>query len=219
MLNDTLVSVLARAAETKSDRRTNRESGKIPGVVYGKKVAPESIYIEEKLLHTLIRSGAAAGAIVRLQVPNHGEQPVMIGEIQRDKVLGRILHVDFHQIDMNEPVKATVRVELTGDAQGVREGGILQVMNATVDVRCIASAIPAAIEADVSGLQVGEHLYVRDLRVPAGVEIRSDENDIVATVLAPQKELPEASDAIRDETVAEHTEERVEEAQAEQAQR
>jgi len=206
---DTTVSVTLRAGETKSDRRTNRESGKIPGVVYGKKVPSAPIYIEEKALNTLLRSGAAAGGILRLTLPNHGEQPVMLGEIQRDKVLGRILHVDFHQIDMNEPVKATVRVELTGDPQGVAEGGILQVMNATVEVRCIASAMPAAIEADVSRLQIGEHLYVRDLQAPAGVEIRTDENEILATVLAPQKELPEATDEIRDQDVAEATEEQV----------
>ncbi|WP_238392716.1 50S ribosomal protein L25 [Paenibacillus antri] len=206
---DMKVTVLSRSGETKSDRRTNRESGKIPGVVYGKKVASQPIYIEEKALHQLMRSGAGAGGILRLTLPTHGEQPVMIGEIQRDKVLGRILHVDFHQIDMSEPVKATVRVELTGEAQGVSEGGILQVMNPTVEVRCIASAIPAAIEADVSRLAVGEHLYVRDLAVPAGVEIRSDENDIIATILAPQKELPEATDEIRDQDVAEATEEQV----------
>ncbi|HZG76918.1 MAG TPA: 50S ribosomal protein L25 [Paenibacillus sp.] len=206
---DTTVTVVSRSGETKSDRRTNRESGKIPGVVYGKKVDSQPIYIEEKALHTLIRSGAAAGGILRLTLPTHGEQPVMLGEIQRDKVLGRILHVDFHQIDMNEPVKATVRVELTGEPQGVTEGGILQVMNATVEVRCIASEMPASIEADVSKLAVGEHLYVRDLKVPAGVEIRSDENDIIATVLSPQKELPEATDEIRDQDVAEATEEQI----------
>ncbi|HZG87554.1 50S ribosomal protein L25 [Paenibacillus sp.] len=207
MMNDTAVSVLARGGETKSDRRTNRESGKIPGVVYGKKVASQPIYIEEKALHGLLRG--SAGAILKLNLPAHGEQPVMIGEIQRDKVLGRILHVDFHQIDMSEPVKATVRVEFAGEPQGVEEGGILQVMNASVEVRCLASDMPASIEADVSRLAIGEHLYVRDLIAPAGVEIRSDENDILATVLAPQKELPEASDELRDEDVAEKTEERV----------
>ena len=207
MMNNTAVPVLARGAETKSDRRTNRESGKIPGVVYGKTVAPQPIYIEEKTLHSLMRG--SAGAILKLDVPTHGEQPVMIAEIQRDKVLGRILHVDFHQIDMNEPVKATVRVEFTGEPQGVEEGGILQVMNASVDVRCLASDMPASIEVDVSRLAIGEHLYVRDLIAPAGVEIRSDENDILATVLAPQKELPEATAELRDEDVAEKTEERV----------
>ena len=211
MMSDASVTVVERGGETKSDRRTNRESGKIPGVVYGKKVAAQPIYIEEKALHGLLRGGT--GAILKLKLPTHGEQPVMIGEVQRDKVLGRILHVDFHQIDMNEPVKATVRVEFAGEPTGVAEGGILQVMHASVEVRCLASDMPAAIEADVSRLGIGEHLYVRDLIPPAGVEIRSDENDILATVLAPQKELPEASDELRDEDVAEKTEERVEAAQ------
>jgi large subunit ribosomal protein L25 len=209
--NDMMITVQARANETKSDRRTNRENGKIPGVVYGKKVSSEPIYIDEKELQMLLKGTAGAGGIIRLQVPTHGEQPVMVGEVQRDKVLqNRILHVDFHQIDMNEQVKATVRIEITGEAAGVQEGGILQHMNTTVDVRCLASTIPAVIEADVSRLQVGEHLFVRDLQPPAGVEIRSDENEIIATVLAPQKELPEASDEIRDLDVETDTAEKVE---------
>ncbi len=205
-MSETIVSVIAREGETKSDRRTNRANGKIPAVVYGKKVQPAAVYIDEKELATLLRGRAGAGGIIRLNIPAYGEQPVMIGEVQRDKVLqNRILHVDFHQIDMNEKVKAVVRIDLTGEAVGVQEGGIPQQMSTTVEVRCLASAIPTAIEANVANLQVGEHLYVRDLIVPAGIEIRSDENDIVATVLAPQKELPEASDGIRDEDVAENT--------------
>jgi len=212
-MNDTVISVLSRSNETKSDRRTNRESGKIPGVIYGKKVSPEPIYIEEKTLSLLLRTGAGAGGIVRLDVPRLGEQTAMISEIQRDKVLGRILHVDFHQIDMNETVKATVRVELTGEAPGVAEGGILQQMHTTIEVRCRASDIPAAIQADVGGLQIGEHLYVKDIVPPPGLEIRSDENDIIATVLAPQKELAEPSDELRDDFVADQTAEKVEIAQ------
>ncbi|MCI3923270.1 50S ribosomal protein L25 [Paenibacillus sp. TRM 82003] len=210
-MSETIISVQSREGETKSDRRHNRASGKVPGVVYGKKVQPTSIYIDEKELATLLRGRGGAGGIIQLQVPAYGEQPVMIGDVQRDKVLqNRILHVDFHQIDMNEKVKAVVRIDLTGDAIGVREGGILQQMSNSIEVRCLASAIPTAIEANVGALQVGEHLYVRDLIAPAGVEFRSDENDIVATVLAPQKELPEASDEIRDEDVAVDTAEKQE---------
>lgn len=212
MSNETVLHAQTRSGGTKGDKRKQRAGGNVPGVVYGKKISSESIYIDEKSLQSMLRSGAASG-VLRLHMPTYGEQPVMIGEIQRDKVLGRILHIDFRQIDLNEQVKATVRVELTGDAEGVREGGILQTMNQSVEVRCLASAIPAAIQADVSRLQVGEHLYVRDLAPPAGVEIRTDENEIIATVLAPQKELPETSDELRDEGVAAETQERIEETQ------
>jgi large subunit ribosomal protein L25 len=203
-MSEATVAVLPRQQETKSDLRNNRENGKIPGVIYGKKVSSEPIYIDEKELVSLLKT--SRGSVMKLQVPNVGEQTVMIGEVQRDKVLqNRILHIDFHQIDMNEHVKATVRVELTGEPQGVEEGGILQQMNGAVDVRCLASAIPSSLTVDVSHLKVGEHFYVRDLQPPGGVEIRSDENEIIATVLAPQKELPVATDEIRDEDVAEKT--------------
>lgn len=209
-MSNAVMSAFERTSTKRSDKRMNRGNGKIPGVVYGKMRTPQPIYVDEKELYAMLRSGAASGGVFRLNVPAQGEQTVMLAEVQRDKVLQRILHVDFHQIDMNATVKATVRVELTGEPEGVREGGILQAMTGTVEVRCRASEIPSAITADVSELKLGSHLFARDLQLPPGVELWSEESEMIATVLAPQKELAEASDEIRDLDVATDTAEKVE---------
>lgn len=204
------VAASARNRLSKSELRMNRQRGNVPGIVYGKNMSPEAVYISEKELNAILRDGTAAGGIIQLQIPAAGEQPVMISEIQRDPLRGHIVHVDFHKVDMNQKVRATVRIELVGEAQGVNEGGILQQLSTSVEVRCLASAIPPVIEANISHLAIGEHLMVKDLQPPAGVDIRSDENEMIATVLAPQKELPEESDALRDEDVEVDTAEKIE---------
>ncbi|WP_199623940.1 50S ribosomal protein L25 [Paenibacillus alkalitolerans] len=206
---EALVTVEARTGATKSDVKKARDEGKIPAVVYGKKVPGEPVFIDEKVLASLLKTNP--GGVIRMEIPNFGQQSVMINEVQRDKLTrDRILHVDFHQIDLNEKVKATVRVELTGEAKGVAEGGILQQLSMTLDIRCFAGDIPPVIEADVTNLEIGDHLYARDIRPPAGVEIKSDPNDMIATVLVPQKEEPEATREDNEETVREDAEKEAE---------
>lgn len=199
-MSELTLAAQPRSSKTKSDVRKARGEGKIPAVVYGKIVANEPIFVDEKELSQLLRTNP--GGVVRMHIPNYGELAVMVNEVQRDKVLqNKIVHVDFHQIDLNEMVKATVRIELVGEPKGVEEGGILQQMHNTVDLRCRASSIPSVIQADVSGIEIGDHLFARDVPLPAGVELKSDPNDIIATVLAPQKELPESAREENEEVV------------------
>lgn len=182
----------ARTLSTKSEIKKLRENGKVPGSVYGKKIGSASIAIDAKELLALLRSNPHA--IVELDIPGAGVQPVMIQDVQREKLNRTLLHIDFHQINMNEPVRTTVAVELTGEAEGVKSGGILQVQMHEVEVRGLPDRIPGAITFDVSGLQMGDLLHAGDLQMPEGIELKSAHEDIVATILVPQKEEVSAED-------------------------
>jgi large subunit ribosomal protein L25 len=136
-------------------------------------------------------------AIIDVSVSSAGKKSVMVSDIQRDPLSREVLHVDFHQINMNENVKANVRIAAEGDSQGVREGGILQMILHELEVQCLPGSIPDAISVDVGSLLVGESLLVSDIKLPEGIEILTDTEQVVVTILAPQKELTEeeASDA------------------------
>lgn len=179
-----------RTAKSKGDRRKLRMNGQVPGVVYGKRLeGGAAISVSGKELEALLRT--QPNAVLEMNIPAAGSHSVMIADVQRDSLNGELIHVDFHQIDMNEVVRAHVRIEAEGDSQGVREGGILQVILHELEVECLPGSIPEAITADVSGLGIGESLLVGDLRMPDGVEAKSDPQLVVVTVLAPQKELSE----------------------------
>ncbi|MBD0384546.1 50S ribosomal protein L25 [Paenibacillus sedimenti] len=189
----------ARKETTKSDIKQLRSQGKIPGVVYGKKVQSTVIAIDQKELLALLRTNPHA--IVEMDMPDGGgKQPVMINEVQRGKVHRELLHVDFHQINMDEPVKTVVTLEFTGEAEGIKEGGILQIQLHDLEIRCLPNQIPNSIPVDITNLGLGENLLVYQISVPAGIEVKSDLNDLVVTILAPQKEVePEEAPAAQEE--------------------
>ncbi|MCC7460028.1 MAG: 50S ribosomal protein L25, partial [Proteobacteria bacterium] len=115
-------------------------------------------------------------------------QMVLIKGRQRNPVTDDIIHVDFMAVKMDQPIKVRVPVELKGKAKGVAEGGLLQQPNRWLNVRCLPSAIPTKIEADVSGLDINDSLHSSDLTLPQGVSIVGSINYTLAVVVPPEKE-------------------------------
>ncbi|MEK3719569.1 50S ribosomal protein L25 [Paenibacillus sp. FSL H8-0034] len=175
----------ARRGTTKSERKGLRSNGKIPGVIYGSNIPSKPIAIEEKQLLALLRTHP--NAIVEMDVPELGKQSVMINEVQRDPISRFVTHVDFHQINMNEPVMATVRLDFHGDSIGVREGGILQIQHHEITIRCLPDDLPESIVVDISELEVGKNILVSELKLSNKLEIKTDEHDVLVSILAPQK--------------------------------
>lgn len=179
-----------RSISTKGELRELRLQGQIPGVVYGKQLSSAALVsVDQKELEQLLRSHP--NAVLDIDIPSHGKQSVMVSDVQRDTMTRHVLHVDFHQINLNENVRANVRIEAEGDSEGVKEGGILQVILHELEVQCLPGNIPEAVKVDISSLGVGESLLVSDLKLPQGVESKSDPELVVLTILAPQKELTE----------------------------
>lgn len=203
-----------RAVKTKGDLRQLRAGGMVPGTVYGKLLSASSaISVREKDLKSLLRT--QPNAVLELEVPGQGKHSVMVADVQRDSLSGGILHVDFHQINMNEVVRANVRIEHMGDSAGVREGGVLSVVLHELEVQCLPGDIPESVEVDISSLGIGESLQVKDIKLPQGVEASSDAELVVLTVLAPQKELTEEESEAQD-VASEEAESRSDHAQHEE---
>ncbi|WP_419875955.1 50S ribosomal protein L25/general stress protein Ctc [Candidatus Pristimantibacillus sp. PTI5] len=179
-----------RTVTTKGELRQLRLQGKIPGVIYGKQLTDSAqVIVDGKELQALLRS--QPNAVLEINIPSQGKTSVMISEIQRDALSRQVLHVDFHQINMNENVRANVRIHAEGDSQGVREGGILQLILHELEVQCLPGNIPDTITVDITTLDIGGSILVSDLQLPKGVEVFADPEQVVATILAPQKELTE----------------------------
>ncbi|XID91781.1 50S ribosomal protein L25 [Paenibacillaceae bacterium WGS1546] len=189
----------AREASTKGEIRRIRTEGRIPGVVYGKGLEePSSITVDAKELAALLRG--QPNAVIDMEVPGAGKQPVMMTDLQRDPLSKEMLHVDFRRIDMNAKITTSVRVETSGTSTGEKEGGMLQLVLHEIEIECYPKDIPEAIVADVGGLGVGEHLTIGELALPDGVAANQDPDTVVVAVLAPQKErTAEETEALEDE--------------------
>jgi large subunit ribosomal protein L25 len=179
----------ARQDGTKSEVKQLRKRGKIPGIVNGKTVGSSIIAIDQKELQHLLRDHPHA--IIDMELPDGSKQPVMIHEVQRDKINRELLHIEFHQINMNERVRTSVTLEFIGEALGAAEGGVLQIQHHELEIRCLPDQIPESIPVDISHLKLGENLLVSELTVPAEIEVKTDPYEVIVSLLAPQKDADE----------------------------
>jgi len=198
-MNQMTLKAIPRETSSRGELKKLRRSGRIPGVVYGKsEMEPMPIAVEAKDLQTVLRTHPHA--VMNLEVAGFGKRSVLLTDVQRDAMSGEVRHIDFHKINMNESIKAPVRLEVSGKAAGEKEGGMLQFVLHELEVECLPSALPESIVMDVSALQVGDNLTVADLALPAGVKALQDPDTVVAAVLAPQKEISEdEAEAMDDE--------------------
>jgi large subunit ribosomal protein L25 len=168
----------------KGGARTTRRDGKIPGVLYGHGEEPVPLSIGAREFDLALRAHKGANPIVNLAVAG-GEYTALVRAVQYDPMTHDILHLDFQHISLTETIEVRVAVHLTGIPVGVKDaGGILETILRDIEVRCLPTAIPASLDADVSHLNIGDSVHVRDLSVP-NVEVLTDPDATVATVVPP----------------------------------
>jgi large subunit ribosomal protein L25 len=188
------------AAENRSEAgkgaaRRLRASGRVPAVLYGHGSKPEHLSVDARQFGQALRTDAGVNVLIELQV-GRTRHLALAKEIQRHPVRGDLIHVDFIQVRRGEKVHVQVPVHLVGEAPGVREGGIADQDLYQLNVEAEVTAVPEAVEADVSGLGIGDVLRVADLKAPNGAVILDDPEAPVVSVVAPTVEPePEAEEA------------------------
>lgn len=187
IINSTL-EAKARTGSGKGFARRTRAAGLIPAVVYGPHLdKPISISVEPKALRTAIATPKKLNTVLGLKIDG-AEHMVLLKDYQMDPVSRELLHADFIDVRENEPVKVNVPVVLTGKAQGTTEGGILTQMRREIEVWSLPGAIPQAIEADVTPMKIASVLHINDVKLPAGVTVKTNVNYTVAVCSAPEAE-------------------------------
>jgi len=181
----------------KGGARKARAAGQIPGVLYGHGETPIPLALGARDFQVAMHHHKGGNAIVNLSVAG-GEYTALLRDVQYDPLTHDILHLDFQHISLTETIEVEVLTHLTGIPVGVKDGGgILEHIMRHVEVRCLPTAIPAHIDVDVSALNIGDSVHVRDLQV-ADVTILTDEDATVATVVPPtvvEETTPAAEEA------------------------
>ena len=181
-----------RAGRGKNDARRLRARGMVPLTVYGGGGEAVSAAAPLRELAAILRTESGHNTVFTLDVEGVGASEVLFLDRQIDPVKGRLVHADLRRLVQGEEVEVTVRLELDGEPEGVKEeGGILEQLLREVEIRCRPGIIPDAIHADVSALKVHEMLHVSDLKVEEGVAILTDPETAVATVAVVREEQVE----------------------------
>lgn len=211
-----------REREEIGSRRTRRlrSEGLIPGVLYGKGHA-RPIVVPERDLRTAMTGPSGLHAI--LDVVIEGQKtvhPSILAEYQQDPIRGTISHIDLREVRLDQPIQATVVVQLVGEPAGVKTGGMLSLVARELHVEALPADVPEHIEIDVTHMEVGDVLRLADVRAIDDVTLLDDPHEtVIATVSVPRgfAELEEAEAAEAAEAAAEAAEAEGEEGDAEGA--
>lgn len=185
-------SNLSLNSQTRTERGKNvarrlRVAGLVPITIYGGGQDAASTSVVKREFTALIRKHGR-NSIFTLNVDGAGT-PVKIAELQLDPIKGTLIHADLIRISLTEKSKFEVPIHIVGEPEGVRlNGGILDVVKHSLDVRCLPTEIPASIDVDVTNLNIGDHLSVSDLQLGENVEVLAAPETVIATVVAPRAE-------------------------------
>jgi large subunit ribosomal protein L25 len=202
------IAIERRTGGGKGAARKLRGTGRVPAVVYGPKRTATSVSVDSVQFER--RIGHLEGShLIRLVSPGADtdlhERMVLLRELQRHPVTGRVLHADFYEVDLAERLVVSVPLHFTGKAVGVVGGGILQPVMRELEVECLPTEIPEFIEVDVTPLGIHEAIHLADVRLPEGVQLVGEATQTVVTVLPPTVEAKpaEAAEAAPEAVAAE----------------
>ncbi|OAG27826.1 50S ribosomal protein L25/general stress protein Ctc [Thermodesulfatator autotrophicus] len=202
------LTAMVRPKTGKEIARKLRAQGLVPGIIYGPETEPVPLAVKLNELKRYLYRYRDEQLIFNLTLENNGstiKKIALVKELQYHPVTDEILHVDFYEISMEREVEVEVPIELVGKAKGVEAGGHLQQLLQTMTVACLPGLIPDKIEVDVSELDLGDVIHVKDLTPPEGVRYLDSPDEPVVTVLAPEEEK-EAEAAPEEEAAETETE-------------
>ncbi|RKY39459.1 MAG: 50S ribosomal protein L25 [Candidatus Omnitrophota bacterium] len=170
-----------------------RSAGFIPAIVYGAGKKPQAIKLDRKELHKI--DIHHENVVVNL-LSEGRKQIALIKEVQRHPVNNEVLHIDFEYISLREKIRLKVPVVAKGESPGVKAGGILEHLLWEVEIECFPANVPEQIDVDVSNLNIGDLIYVKDLRAPEGVKIVEEPEQIVLSIEPPKEEEIEVKEEL-----------------------
>jgi large subunit ribosomal protein L25 len=200
------LTVTERESRGSADARRLRKQGFIPGVLYGKGKSSYAISVPERELRRVLTGAGGLHAI--LDVVLEGQNTThasILKDYQQDPIRGHISHIDLHEVRLDQPIQASVNVQLVGEPVGVKEGGVLSQVQREINIEALPMEIPEHIDLDVSGMAIGDTLRRADLAPVEGVTYLDDpEETVLASVGLPAREVePEPEEPAEGEELAE----------------
>jgi len=213
---------MAKQVKLKAEPRTNvgrsavrklRARGLIPAVIYGGKNEPQALQVAAREINNMMSHASGENVLVELEITGEGSsRTALVQEVQHSPVGGEIRHVDFHAISMDQMIQAEVPLEPTGTAVGVKTfGGLLEQSLRALAIECLPADLPDRITVDVSQLNIGDSIHVRDVQLPSGVTAKVQPDltafSVVAPVVEEEPVVAEAEAAAGPEVITEKKEE------------
>jgi large subunit ribosomal protein L25 len=198
MAKQVKLKVEPRSETGRSAARRLKARGIVPAVVYGGKEKSQPLQVSARDINAMLSHASGENILVELEIAGQkATRPALLQEVQHSPVGGDVLHVDFHAISMDEKIQADVPLEPLGLPNGVKNfGGLLEQNLRVLAIECLPRDLPDKITADVSALNIGDSIHVRDIKLPQGVTAKVPADLTAFSVMAPAvEEEPVAAEA------------------------
>jgi len=182
------LQVRPREGRGSKDAKALRAAGDIPGVIYSATTDTQAIVVNARALRQAVSGGLHT--ILDVTLDGDGQtRPVLIKDLQLDPVRGRVVHIDLHEIRLDQVIQTVIPVHIEGHAEGVNMGGALNQPVHELHVDALPADLVDFISVDVSALEIGQSIRLSDLEAPPGVTFTDDlESTVIATIAAPVSE-------------------------------
>ena len=200
MAKQVKLSAQLRPLAGRSAVKKIKAQGAVPAVIYGAKDKPQSLQVSSREIGNILAHAVGENILVDLEISDSGKTTnrlALIQEVQHAPLGGAVLHVDFHAVSQDEVLHAYIPIEAQGEAIGVRSyGGILDQSMRRIEVACLPKDLPEILRVDVSALNVGDSIHLKDIALPEGVKALADGDLTVFHVSSPTvEEAKPAEDA------------------------
>jgi large subunit ribosomal protein L25 len=197
------IKVALRTETGKSACRKLRREGLIPATVYGLGEETVSLKLSPKIVAKVLASDTGMNSLIHLQREGTDiKRHVIIKDLQRHPVTGRLSHVDFMRVDPSRKVRVRVPIRLNGTPVGIKEGGTLEFVHREIEIECLPKDIPAHIDVDISNLKIAENARVENVKLPSNIELLDAPQNVICIVhgkkaeeVAAEAAAPEAAAA------------------------
>ncbi len=176
-----VINAKTRTLSGKGAARRLRATGQLPAVMYNSKGEAGMLEVNESEFFKVWKQ-ATPTTLVSLVVDGGKSQLAFIKSTDYNIILDKNIHVDFHVIDEDKPLVATMKILTSGNPVGVRDGGVFEKGLATVEIKCLPADLPVRITADVSDLGLNQKICIKDLPFEKSITIITDAEALVATV-------------------------------------
>lgn len=192
-----VIDAVLREKVGKGSARAARRDGRVPAVIYGLGKTPVPVTVGFVEISKAVSTGRFANTLFDIKIGSDVER-VIPRDLQRDVVRDFPVHVDFLRISRDTKLTVSVTVNFINEeeCEGLKRGGVLNVVRHDVELSCPADSIPETLEADLTGLDIGDSIHISNIALPSDVELTITDRDFtVATIAAPTVSIEEEDEA------------------------
>ncbi len=208
----TVLAARVRKSRGKGAAKKLRQKNQIPAIFYGPNTESVMLTVNYVDLEKIVKQGMGENIILDLAVTSEQgteTRKAILKELQVAPVKDAFIHADFYEISMDKEITVDVPIRLVNTAVGVTRGGVLQHIKRELTISCLPDKLIESLYADVSGLDIGDSLHIKDIELPEGITSTEEDHLTVAVIVAPtvkvegveEEEIEEAAEGeVREDT-------------------